>query len=219
MSTSASKPTFIKFLVIFFPMALIFMAGGSLILFEQRRADGQDETPLSQPVTTKGLLSHYKKLEEFMTPRGLGTEKEVENLMRTTAFIEGSLSYMNTGINVESEKVHTESGRIWKSYRFHVKGRSSDDPQTFLFNYQSVSNEELASIIALAEAFPNMNLARDVTVEFSPITPYKGEHELVKGYLEEARRRGEGNVLCHAGIDWNFLAETLQDQLKIMQIK
>lgn len=207
------KKSFIKFLVVFFPIALIVMAAGSLLIFEMRRVDQQEENPISQPITAKGLLNHYKKLGQYMTPRGFKTEQEVVNLTRTTAYIEGTLSFMNTGMNVVSEKGETEAGRIWKTYTFHIKGKKKEQEQVLSYNYRTSNNEELACVLALAEALPNMELSKGVILKFTP-NEMNTEAPLITDAIQEARKKGAENALCYDGIDWDDLSKSLQSYLK-----
>lgn len=204
----SKKPTFIKILIIIFPLGLVGMVIGSLFLFQERRVDQQEENPLTQRITGKGILDHYKKLEDYMTPRGYESEEEIDKLLKTEAWIGGTLSYANTGLNTKSETVHTESGRIWKEYTFSLNGQRK--METVRLNYAELSNVELAAVMAYAEALPRSN--REVKIIFSPIG--NTEESFISKEALRAAEIGKGNALNYDGVDWDYLAEKLKEQVK-----
>jgi len=192
-----------------FPLGLVALGIGSFLLYDMRRVDQQEENPFSQVVTEKSMISYYDKLEDFMTPRGFGTEQEIEHLVRVVSFIEGSLSHMNTGMNIESEKSLTKSGRIWKEFIQKHKGGSRES-NTIAVNYVTASNPELVLALSLGEALPNLVLESGQKITFSP----QGEtsQELVE-WAQQASLRGKGQALSYDGIDWSYLVEELETTL------
>lgn len=204
----------VKTLVVGFPIGLVFMVIGSLLVYEYRRVDKQAETPMSQPLTPKGMVGHYKKLTEYLSPRGFRGKEPQLRLQQTESFIGGTLGYMNTGMNVLSENALTREGRIWKSYKLKFKGAGVKSDLHFQVNYVTASNEELAVAMALAEALPNQTLLTGVELIFLP----DGETTLVpEEWGREARSRGAGNALCYDGVDWDYLTLRAKAFLKALQ--
>lgn len=203
-----TRVSMVKLIVVLFPLGLLVMAGGSLLIYEKRRVDLQPENPISKTLTEKDLLLSYKKLKEFMTPRGFG-EKDLIHVVRTGAYIEGGLGYLNTGMNVKTENVLKQAGRVWKQYRLDFKGQG-EAKQTYAVNYIKGGNLDLACILLWAQALPNRTCFNEVTVLLDPSTE---ETFLSEEVYQEARMRGQSNSLCYDGIDWEFLVEHLRAKL------
>ncbi len=191
----------IQGLIVIFPMGLIAMVVVGLLLHEQRRVDKQEENPMGQRVSEKAMMAHYTKLKDFMTPREFASPVGQQNLVRVSAFIEGSLSPMNTGKIVESENALTTHGRIWKQYSIVYEGKSKKDSVNYTFNYQSGDNVELAVALMIAEVLPDKELENTVTLTFAP---EGGENEITQ-WAKEAKLRGEGMSLSYDGVDWVYL--------------
>ena len=203
----SKNKSFIKLLIIIFPVGLIVLGVVSLFLYEKRRLDKVEENPMTKAVTEKGMISHFQKLNDFMSPRGFTTESEITNLVRTAAFIEGSLSPMNTGMAVKSEKALTKAGRIWKEYQIEFEGQEKKNPERLFINYVNASNAEIAVAVSLGEALPNIKLDRSIVLEFTP----EGEGSSFYDWVSTAKDRANDNVLMVGGIDWAFLVENVEE--------
>lgn len=201
------KGSFVKVLVVMFPLCLFGMALVGFFLINERRQDQQEETPMSQPVTEAALVAHYKKLESYMSPRGFDTPQALERLQRTGAYVEGCLSYMNTGLNVDRQKALTKAGRVWQSYSHHHKGKARGENNVIRVNYQECSNVELAAALTLAEALPKAELKYDLVIVFSPA----GETTLSE-WVREALS-GSDNALDYDGVRWSVVEKHLKQHL------
>ncbi len=202
----SEKKSFVKFLIVGFPLGLMILGGVSLFLYEERRVDQTEETPMTRRATEKGMISHFNKLNEFMSPRSFKNDAEVTHLLRTTAFIEGSLSPMNTGMVVRSEKALTKIGRIWKKYEIVFDGVRKKAPERISVNYVNASDAEIALAVSLGEALPNVKLERNLVLEFSPL----GQSNAFTEWLEEAKVSAKDNVLMVGGYDWELLVEKVE---------
>ena len=166
------KISLIKVIVTAFPLGLIVMGIIGLLLYEQRRVDKEVEQPFSTPLNTSRLVGYYTKLNDFMSPRGF-TESELTNLIRTTSFIEGSLSGVNTGMIIDKELALKKNGRLWSSFSIDYEGDSSkeEDIEVININYVNGSNKEIALGLAIGETLPGLNLSKSLQICFSPIGP------------------------------------------------
>lgn len=197
----------IQIIIVVFPLILIGMVIMGVVLYEQRRLDKVEEHPMSQQITTSGLIQQYSKLRDFMSPRGFANEKDQQRLLMTTAFIDGSISTINTGMIVSHEQALTEVGRIWKKYsiQFGEDGVS----QSLHINYREASNAELAIAISIAEALPRQSLNSPLTISFGP----EGDTSFIAEWVTEARARGENSNLSHDGIDWQYLLQKVEEYI------
>lgn len=207
------KKSLVKVLIVVFPVGLMVMGVASLFLYEHRRLDKQTEHPMSQAVTQKGMISYYKKLDDFMSPRGLSSESERKNLIRTTSFIEGTLAPVNTGMVVRSEKVLTRDGRIWKSYSVEFDGVDTSKVQTISINYCEDDNVELLMGLVLGEALPRVQLKNPVKLIFTP----ECGGDVFKEITAQAKLRGAGLSLNYGGVDWEFVEEELLNKIDLLK--
>ncbi len=206
--TMKSGKTFIHVIVIAFPLLLIGMVIVGMLLYEQRRVDKVAEHPRSQQVTTQGIVANYTKLRDFMSPRGFENPQQLQKLVMTTSFIDGSVSPINTGMSVSSEIVRKEAGRVWKNYVLEFKGKGEE--KQLKVNYLESSNAELAVALAIAEALPNQELNSRFEIEFSPV----GESSVIADWVKEATLRGVKQPLYEDGIDWTYLKEQIRDYIE-----
>lgn len=211
----SEKKSFVKFLIVAFPIGLMLLGAVSLFLYEKRRVDQTEETPMTRRVTEKGVIAHFNKLSEFMYPRGFSNDEEITHLLRTTAFIEGSLSPMNTGMVVRSEKALTKVERIWKKYELVFEGVGKKPPERISVNYVKASDAEIALALSLGEALPNTKLSQSLILEFSP----KGESGAFEEWLLEAKEKAKENVLMVGGYDWEFLVEKLEEFIASREVE
>lgn len=181
------------------------LGGVSLLMYEKRRLDKEEEHPMSQKVSEKGMIQHFIRLKDFMTPRGFDSEIEITNLIRTGAFISGGLSHMNIGMVMETEKSLTKSGRIWKDYKILYKGESKVTKEIRV-NYVTASNAELATALMLGEALPQVQLSENIKLVFSPV----GEGSEVISWVESAQEGVSDNPLMVGGVDWRLLESRVE---------
>ena len=171
---------------------------------------------MAQRITVQGMVAHYKKLEDYMTPRGFGDEAEKQNLIRTQSFVEGTLSPMNTGMVVTSNKALTQNGRIWNAHTLVFEGKKKRDPLELVVNYTTASNAEVALGLTLGEALPKAKLSRTVKVIFHP----EAESEkLFSKWVVQATKQGEGLSLAYDGIDWEYLQEQATQYILDLQVR
>ncbi len=196
-----SGKSFIQILIFTFPLLLIAMVIVGIALYEQRRVDKQEEHPMSQRVTIQGMIGQSTKLREFMSPRGLKTEEEIQKLKMTTAFIDGSLSPVNIGMVVNKETKLTEAGLLWKEYQIEYEGKGQS--KSLHINYLTASDAELAIGLAIAEALPQQALRHGLTISFGPT----GENSLINDWVTTAKTDSALSSFYEDGIDWKFLTD------------
>jgi len=142
-----------------------------------------------------------------MSPRGFENPQQLQKLVMTTSFIDGSVSPINTGMSVSSEIMHKEAGRVWKNYVLEFKGKGTE--KQLKVNYLEASNAELAVALAIAEALPNQELDSRFEIEFSPV----GKSSVIADWVKEAKLRGVKQPLYEDGIDWTYLKEQIRDYI------
>ena len=163
------KISLIKVLVTAFPLALMLMGIRSLFLYEQRRVHKLVDQPSATPIEEVHLKQYYLKLTHFMSPRNFDPTLQT-NLLRTCAFIEGSLSGVNTGMNIHTTPPLKKNGRLWKGFLVKYEGRKSgkQDIELIEINYVHDSNKEIALGLAIGEALPGLDLKHSIHIHFTP---------------------------------------------------
>jgi len=146
-----------------------------------------------------------------MSPRGFTNEAEIKRLTMTTAFIDGTLAPVNTGMQVDSQTVLKQAGYIWKDYKMEFEGKGN--PVELKVNYLQASNAEVAVALSIAEALPSMKLSRDCTITFSP----EGQPSQLTEWVNQAQTRGKSHPLYEDEIDWDYLVIQIRDFIKSLR--
>jgi len=191
-----------------FPLILIGMVIVGALLYNQRRIDRTEDSPMTREITVKNMVSHYEKLRDFMSPRGFSDQQEVLYSIRTAAFVLGSVDTINTGMHVESKNVLTEAERLWKSYTLRF-GKGGIE-RTLTINYITASNAEIAVAIMLTEALPQTELKDRVTIVFTPSE--KSSPEIAQ-WVSEAKQAGIDNPLNIDGYDWGNIQSKILEYI------
>gem|GEM_PF-5911832 len=203
-----SGKTLIKVLIAMFPLILIGMVIVGALLYNQRRIDRTEDSPMTREITVKNMVSHYEKLRDFMSPRGFSDQQEVLYSIRTAAFVLGSVDTINTGMHVESKNVLTEAERLWKSYTLRF-GKGGIE-RTLTINYITASNAEIAVAIMITEALPQTELKDRVTIVFTPSE--KSSPEIAQ-WVSEAKQAGIDNPLNIDGYDWGNIQSKILEYI------
>jgi len=191
-----------------FPLILIGMVIVGALLYNQRRIDRTEDSPMTREITVKNMVSHYEKLRDFMSPRGFSDQQEVLYSIRTAAFVLGSVDTINTGMHVESKNVLTEAERLWKSYTLRF-GKGGIE-RTLTINYITASNAEIAVAIMITEALPQTELKDRVTIVFTPSE--KSSPEIAQ-WVSEAKQAGIDNPLNIDGYDWGNIQSKILEYI------
>jgi len=201
-----SGKALIKFLIALFPLILFGMVIVGALLYKKRHV--VEETPMTREISIEVIAGHHDKLRDFMSPRGFSDEAELLGLTRTAAFIEGSISTINTGMAVDTKPGLTQAGKIWNSST--ITFEKGPQPTLLDVNYVEASNAEIAVALMLTEALPQRELRTPFQVKFSPTGDTS---DYLSKWMEEAQKRAENQPLYVDGIDWEYLCGQIKEYI------
>ena len=113
------------------------------------------------------LRDTAEKIEEAVGERDFETETGQKAMVRLTALIQGSLSSLNLGYQVQSDDGMTKAGRIWKNYWIDSgKQQREGDLLVWTTYSQEEDSASVAALLSVAEWMRGREFERRVRIAF-----------------------------------------------------
>lgn len=169
VETKEKGPWIYKTIIVALPVGLALSAviAVGLKVSKEEKTGLEGISYSAQDFSVANLRDAAGKAEEVIGTRNFETDDGQKAMQQMTAFITGSLSSLNLGYRVRSDKGEVVAGRIWKNYWIDSKEEKGEGTLVVWTNYaRKEDSATVAALLSLAEWLRGRNFGKRVRVAF-----------------------------------------------------
>ena len=155
--------------IVALPLGLALSVAGALIvkIKEGEKTGMEAVSYLASDFEVANLRDAATKIHGLIGERDFETEAGQKAMQRMTSFVEGSLSSLNLGYQVKTDRGQAKEGRIWKNYWIDSDGSEKNGSLIVWTTYsRKEDSASVAALLSLAEWMRGREFERKVRIAF-----------------------------------------------------